>query len=56
MAEADPRKIAILDSYTKSFHAIFTAMTAISASAWVISFFVKRFSMDAVPLAVPRMR
>jgi hypothetical protein len=56
IAEADPKKTAILDSYAKGFEAIFTTMTAISASALVASFFIKTFSMDAVRPAVPRTR
>jgi hypothetical protein len=46
-----PRKIAILESYTKGFHSVFIMMTAISASALVVSFVIKRFSMNKVLLA-----
>ncbi|KAF1832677.1 MFS general substrate transporter [Decorospora gaudefroyi] len=46
-----PQKTAILESYTGGFHSVFIMMTAISASALVVSFFIRRFSMDKILLA-----
>jgi hypothetical protein len=46
MADSDPRKSAILESYTKGFHAVFVATTAVSASALVAGFLIRKFSMD----------
>jgi hypothetical protein len=41
-------KTAILESYTHGFHAVFIFVTAISASALVVSFVIRKFSMDKV--------
>ena len=43
-------KSAILESYTHGFHAVFIFVTAISASALVVSFAIRKFSMDKVLL------
>ena len=40
------QKAAILDSYTQGFHAVFIFLTSISASAFVLSLFIKHFSMN----------
>jgi hypothetical protein len=47
MAES-PRKTAILEAYMKGFHYVFAAMTGIAASALVVSFVIRKFSMDKV--------
>lgn len=49
MAEG-AEKSAILESYTHGFHAVFIFVTAISASALVVSFAIRKFSMDKVLL------
>ena len=54
MADADPRKSALLGSYSSGFHAVFVAMTVISAVALLASLSIRRFSMDTVGLAVPQ--
>jgi hypothetical protein len=46
-----PKKTAILESYTKGFHSVFIMMTAISASALLVSFAIRKFSMDKILLA-----
>ncbi|PSN58839.1 MFS general substrate transporter [Corynespora cassiicola Philippines] len=53
MAESDPTKAAVLQSYAAAFHAVFTALTAMSASAWLASFLIKKSSMD---VATPTTR
>ncbi|KAI0616956.1 major facilitator superfamily transporter [Pyrenophora tritici-repentis] len=54
MADADPRKSALLSSYSRGFHAVFVAMTVISAAALLASLFIRRSGMDTVRLAVPQ--
>jgi hypothetical protein len=54
MAEIDPRKAAILDSYTKGFQGVFIAMTALSASGLMMSVTIKGHSMDAAHTEEPR--
>lgn len=54
MADSEPRKTAILESYTKGFHAVFVATTAVSASALMVGFLVRKASMETVRLAVQR--
>ncbi|KAJ4332565.1 hypothetical protein N0V95_009632 [Ascochyta clinopodiicola] len=54
MAEADPRKSALLGSYSHGFHAVFVTMTVISAAALLASSLIWRSSMDTVRLAVPQ--
>ena len=46
MADADPRKTALQASYTRGFHAVFAAMTAISATSLVASFAIRKLSVD----------
>lgn len=40
------QKAAIVDSYGQGFHAVFIFLTSISASAFILSLFIKHFSMD----------
>ncbi|KAI0571354.1 major facilitator superfamily transporter [Pyrenophora tritici-repentis] len=54
MADADPRKSALLSSYSRGFHAVFVAMTVISAAALLASLSIPRSGMDTVRLAVPQ--
>jgi hypothetical protein len=49
MAE-DAQKTAVLESYMHGFHAVFIFVTAISGSALVASFVIRKFSMDKVLL------
>ena len=44
-------KAAIVESYVKGFESVFIMMTAISASALVVSFIIRKFSMDKILLA-----
>ena len=46
MADADPKKSALLGSYSRGFHAVFVAMTIISAVALLVSLSIRRSSMD----------
>ena len=46
MADADPVKTAILESYVEGFQSVFIAMTSVSASALVASLLIRKFSMD----------
>ncbi|KAF2124990.1 MFS general substrate transporter [Dothidotthia symphoricarpi CBS 119687] len=46
MADSDPQKIAILESYSKGVQAVFIMMAAISASALLFSGTIKKFSMN----------
>jgi len=46
MAHDDPQRIAVLESYLHGFRAVFVLMTCVSASAFVISLCIKKFSMD----------
>jgi hypothetical protein len=48
MADADPRKSALLGSYSRGFHAVFVAMTVISAVGLLASLSIRRSSMDTV--------
>ncbi|KAL5115176.1 hypothetical protein ACEQ8H_006930 [Pleosporales sp. CAS-2024a] len=43
-----PHKTAILESYMKGFHYVFLMMTGASASALLVSFVIRKFSMDKV--------
>jgi hypothetical protein len=43
-----PRKTAILESYMKGFHYVFVMMTGVAASALVVSFVIRKFSMDKI--------
>lgn len=43
-------KSAILDSYMYGFHAVFIFVTAISASALIVSLVIRKFSMDKILL------
>ena len=45
MAEG-ARKSAVLKSYMHGFHAFFIFITAVSASAMIASFVIRKFSMD----------
>jgi hypothetical protein len=54
MAETDPRKAAILESYTKGFQGVFIAMTALSASGLLMSVAIKGHGMDAAHAEEPR--
>lgn len=45
MAEG-AHKTAVLESYTHGFHAVFIFATAISGSALIASFVIRKFSMD----------
>ncbi len=47
MAEG-AEKVAILESYMHGFHAVFIFVTAVSASAFVASFVIRKFSMDKI--------
>jgi hypothetical protein len=47
MAEG-PKKTAILDAYMDGFHSVFIMMTGVAASALVVSFVIRKFSMDKV--------
>jgi dimeric dUTPase (all-alpha-NTP-PPase superfamily) len=42
----DEKKTAILESYMQGFHYVFIMMTAIAGSALVVSFAIKKFSMN----------
>lgn len=55
MAEGVERT-AILESYMYGFHAVFIFMTAISASALVASFMIRKFSMDKILLTAYSVR
>jgi hypothetical protein len=46
-----PHKTAILQSYMKGFESVFIMTTTIGASALVVSFAIKKFSMDKILLA-----
>jgi len=46
-----PQKSAILESYKKGFESVYIMLTAVSMSALVASFVIKRFSMDKTLLA-----
>ncbi|KAF1843499.1 MFS general substrate transporter [Cucurbitaria berberidis CBS 394.84] len=48
---SSPEKSAILESYVKGFESVFIMMTAISASALIVSFAIRKFSMDKILLA-----
>lgn len=54
MADADPSKAALLASYTTGFHAVFVAMTAVSATALLAAFAIRKFSMDTVHAPAPQ--
>jgi urea transporter len=41
-----PEKTAILESYMHGFHYVFIMMTAAAGSALVVSFAIKKFSMN----------
>jgi hypothetical protein len=43
-----PQKTAILDSYMRGFHYVFVMMTAVAGSALLVSFVIRKFSMDRV--------
>jgi MFS family permease len=43
-----PEKTAILEAYMKGFHFVFIMMTGIAGSALVVSFIIRKFSMDKV--------
>jgi hypothetical protein len=43
-----PHKTAILESYMTGFHYVFIMMTAVAGSALVVSFVIRKFSMDKV--------
>ena len=47
---AGTEKTAILESYMHGFHAVFIFVTAISASALIASFVIRKFSMDKILL------
>ncbi|KAJ4407042.1 hypothetical protein N0V91_004208 [Didymella pomorum] len=49
MAEG-AQKTAVLESYRHGFHAVFIFVTAISGSALVTSFVIRKFSMDKILL------
>lgn len=46
MAETDATRLAILEAYTKGFHAVATVMTAFSAGALLFSLFIRSHSME----------
>ena len=48
IAETEPKKIIILESYTTSFYAIFISIIALSASALLAGYLIKKFSIDIV--------
>ena len=50
MVETDLRKVAILETYIKGFHAVFTVLIVISACALVLSLSIKSFSIDTAPV------
>jgi len=54
MADADPRKSALLGSYSAGFHNVFVTMTVLSAAALLVSLLIRKSSMDTVRLAVPQ--
>lgn len=54
MADSDPTKNALLGSYTRGFHAVFVAMTVISAAALLASLLIRRSSMDTMRLVAPQ--
>lgn len=54
MADADPRKSALLGSYSHGFRAVFLAMTVISAAALLVSASIRRSSMDTVRVGAPQ--
>ncbi|RYO27756.1 hypothetical protein AA0113_g12246 [Alternaria arborescens] len=54
MADVDPRKSALLGSYSRGFHAVFVAMAVLSAAALLASLSIRRCSMDTVRLAGPQ--
>lgn len=43
-------KTAIVESYVKGFQSVFIMMTVISASALLVSFVIRKFSMDKILL------
>jgi hypothetical protein len=40
------KKTVILDAYMNGFHSVFIMMTGVAASALVVSFVIRKFSMD----------
>lgn len=46
MADADPAKTAILESYVEGFQSVFIAMVSVSASALAASLLIRKSSMD----------
>jgi hypothetical protein len=50
MAES-PQKSDILSSYMRGFDSVFVMVTAVSASALVVSFMIRKFSMDKILVA-----
>jgi hypothetical protein len=46
-----PERTAILESYMEGFTSVFVMMTALSASALVVSVTIKKFSMDKILVA-----
>jgi hypothetical protein len=49
MAES-PKRTAILEAYMRGFYYVFAAMTGIAASALIVSFVIRKFSMDKILL------
>jgi hypothetical protein len=45
---SSPQKTAILESYMTGFHHVFIMMTVVAGSALVVSFVIRKFSMDKV--------
>lgn len=53
VADTDPRKVAILECYTKGFQAVFITATALSSSGLVVSLLIKRHTMDEIHQSSP---
>jgi MFS family permease len=51
MAPSDPTRLPILQSYSHGFRSVWIFMTAVSASALVVSFVIRRFDMNKTLVA-----
>jgi hypothetical protein len=46
-----PQKSAILSAYMRGFDSVFVMTTAVSASALLVSFVIRKYSMDKILIA-----
>jgi len=46
-----PQKSAILSSYMRGFDSVFVMVTGLSATALIVSFMIRKFSMDKILVA-----